>query len=260
MREVERNYGYTRNNSYLNRYTSKKSKTRKGMGKFDKKTVERLVNQLIVSAVICLVIIIISNFQGALINKLMGGIGWVVGSNYDFKNAAATVRSSFVPGFDNKLEDVSGTVNGLFGKTDAVDVSASNVSVMIMPVDGKITSGFGRREDPISHKMAEHYGIDIAGEKGTPIKAAMDGVVVKIEENKTMGRAVTLKHSGGLETLYGHCSEILVDEDQNVKQGDYIAKVGDTGEVTSAHLHFEVRQDGKAIDPLSIFEGVKEPK
>jgi murein DD-endopeptidase MepM/ murein hydrolase activator NlpD len=131
---------------------------------------------------------------------------------------------------------------------------------MIMPIDGQVTSEFGMRMDPISNENAQHNGIDIAGEIGTPIKAAMDGIVVKVEESKTMGRSIRLSHGNGLETVYGHCSEILMDENQAVKQGDFIAKVGDTGLVTSAHLHFEVIKDGMQIDPMSIVESVKQPK
>lgn len=257
--EMERNFGYNRNNSYLNRYSPKKPRQNKGTGKFDRKRIEKIANQLIVSGIICLIVITLSNFDNQFINKVVHGARWVVVTDYDFKAAAANLQA-MIPGIGSNLNNLPGTVDSLMGKTDTVDVMSSGASLMIMPVDGIITSGFGTRQDPITQKTAEHWGIDIDGEIGEPIKAAMEGTVVKIEESKSLGRSVILKHSDGIETLYGHCSEILVDENQTVEKGDYIAKVGDTGEVTSAHLHFEVRRDGKLIDPLSMMEGIKELK
>lgn len=253
--KMERNFGYNRNNSYLNRYSSKRPRQNRGKGKLDKKTTERIANQFIASAIICLIVITLSNFDNGVVNKIVNGARWVVGSDYDFKTAAANIKGA-IPGMNN----LPGTVDSLMGKKESVDVLSSNSSLMILPVEGTITSVFGTRKDPITQDTAEHYGIDIAGEIGVPIKAAMDGRVVKIEESRSLGRSVTLQHSDGIETVYGHCSEILVDENQRVEKGDYIAKVGDTGEVTSAHLHFEVRRDGKPIDPLSMIEGEKELK
>ena len=137
----------------------------------------------------------------------------------------------------------------------------TGASVMIMPVNGTITSNFGEREKPSEAGVNElHTGLDIAGDEGTPIKAALDGIVSKLEENNTLGRAVIIKHANGIETLYGHCSEILVTENDTVRQGDYIAKIGHTGNATAPHIHFEVLINGKPVDPLSVIGGIYEQK
>lgn len=257
MREAERNYGYNKSNSYLNRYTSKHPKNNKLIKKPDKKTIEKIFNQFIISSVIALLIIIIANFKEPFIVKAIDSVKWAVGSNYDFKTAV----NDIIPVIGSRINEISISINGLFNNDAAIETSSQAVSIMIIPVDGKITSGFGMREDPInSGKQEEHTGIDIDGAEGTPIGCALDGVVVKVEENETMGRTVRIKHLNGLETIYGHCSEILVDENKSVKQGDYIAKIGHTGVVTAPHLHFEVLREGVPVDPLSVIGGIVEAR
>ena len=115
-----------------------------------------------------------------------------------------------------------------------------------------ITSGFGSRTDPITGaKGAFHKGIDIAFPKGTPIHAAKSGIVVVSEKKATgYGYRVVINHGGGYSTLYGHCSEILVNVGDTVNAGDVIAKVGTTGRSTGNHLHFEIVLNGKAKNPL----------
>lgn len=253
MREIEKNYSYSRNNNYLSRYNSKKSKAKGIFRKPDRKTIEKTANQLIASTIIALIIIVAANFNNPFIVKAVDSVKWVVVTNYDFSAAA----NNIIPSISNIVTGISSKING----EDAVDVSSNSVSIMIIPVDGKITSGFGTREDPINiGKKEQHNGIDIDGVDGTPIKCALDGTVTKIEESDTLGRVVRVKHSDGLETLYGHCSEILVDENQTVKQGEIIAKIGHTGNVTAPHLHFEVIKDSKGIDPLSVIGGSVEAR
>lgn len=261
MREIEKNYGLGRGNSYLNNYLSKKSRSGRSVKKLDKKTAERIYVQFVASLVICLFVIILSNFESnSIVNKMVGSVKWVVGSDYDFKNAVYSFRNNIVPGIDNGFKGISNSALSILKKDEPQNATAANKSAIAIPVQGKVTSSFGVREDPITHQKAQHYGIDIAGDKGTPIKCVLDGVVIKVEESKSLGKSVRIRHSGGIETLYGHCSEILVSENQQVKLGDYIAKVGDTGVVTAPHLHFEVFREGKQIDPESLIEGLKELK
>jgi len=261
MREIERNYGLGRGNSYLNNYLSRKSRSARGMKSISKKTAEKLYLQLVASLVICLIVIILSIFDNNLIvSKMLGGVKWVVGTDYDFKTAVYIFRNSVVPGIDNGFKGISNNEGDMLNKDETKSSAVDSKFAMALPLDGKITSNFGVREDPITHETAQHYGIDISGEKGAPIKCALDGVVIKIQESNTLGKSVRIRHSGGIETLYGHCSEILVTENQQVKKGDHIAKVGDTGLVTAPHLHFEVFKDGVQIDPLTLIEGLEELK
>lgn len=113
----------------------------------------------------------------------------------------------------------------------------------------RITSYYGNRKDPFTGKTAYHSGYDFACAKGTPIYAADSGTVVIAQWNGGYGNCVTINHGGGIMTLYGHCSELLVKAGQKVSRGDVIAKVGTTGRSTGNHLHFEVRKNGAVSDP-----------
>lgn len=120
----------------------------------------------------------------------------------------------------------------------------------IIPVGGIIGSFFSERVHPIKNEILFHKGIDIEAQSGTPIKAAYGGEVVEADKEATYGNYVKIKHIDGLTTLYAHCSKLLVKSGQKVKQGDVIAEVGCTGAAEGPHLHFEVRKDNKAVNPL----------
>jgi murein DD-endopeptidase MepM/ murein hydrolase activator NlpD len=113
-----------------------------------------------------------------------------------------------------------------------------------------ISSGFGYRTDPITGQQAFHAGVDFAAPCGTPIKAAGTGQVVSAGPNGGYGNATVINHGGGLATLYGHQSSIVVSVGQIVQQGQLIGYVGSTGKSTGCHLHFEVRVGGNPVNPL----------
>lgn len=119
------------------------------------------------------------------------------------------------------------------------------------PVRGTVTSEFGPRMHPILHQERQHDGLDIAAQAGTPVRAAADGRVVFSGERGGYGQVVELDHGNGLITRYAHNQVNRVEEGQTVRRGQTIALVGSTGLSTGPHVHFEVRQDGQAIDPLA---------
>lgn len=119
----------------------------------------------------------------------------------------------------------------------------------VAPVMGVLTSNFGYRTHPIDGQWKQHDGIDIMADKGTPIKAFADGVVDYVGESASYGLYLQVGHSDGVTSFYAHCSELLVKKGQKVKMGDTVAKVGDTGNVTGAHLHLELKKNGERIDP-----------
>ncbi|OPJ62285.1 M23 family metallopeptidase [Clostridium oryzae] len=114
---------------------------------------------------------------------------------------------------------------------------------MKVPSRGAISSYYGKRWGKF------HKGIDIAAKMGNPIYAAMDGKVVYSGWINGYGNTVQLQHNKELITLYGHCSKLCVKKGDNVKRGDTIARVGNTGRSTGPHVHFEVRINGKAVNP-----------
>jgi murein DD-endopeptidase MepM/ murein hydrolase activator NlpD len=116
------------------------------------------------------------------------------------------------------------------------------------------TSGFGVRSDPFRGAAAMHAGIDLAGPIGTPIYATADGVVGRAEWANGYGNLVELEHGKGIATRYGHLSKILVKPNTRVKRGELIALMGSTGRSTGSHLHYEVRIDGRAVNPVPFLQ------
>ena len=114
----------------------------------------------------------------------------------------------------------------------------------------RISSYFAGRIDPITGKKSNHGGLDLASPYGSPILAANSGKVIIAGYHYSYGNYVVIDHGGGVSTLYGHSSKLLVSRGQSVSRGQQIAKVGSTGRSTGNHLHFEVRINGTRVDPL----------
>lgn len=122
----------------------------------------------------------------------------------------------------------------------------------IRPIPGRLTSGFGWRNDPFTGQRSFHNGIDISARTGTAVKAGMDGRVSSLGTNGVFGNYVIISHSGGYQTLYAHLHTRSVKKGQYVLQGHVIGGVGSTGRSTGPHLHFSVYRNGRAIDPMQF--------
>lgn len=117
------------------------------------------------------------------------------------------------------------------------------------PSYGRLTSHYGFRVSPMHGGSESHMGIDIANEKGTPVRATADGVVRVADWEGGYGRLVIIDHGFGFRTYYGHNSEIKVKPGQYVRRGEVISSIGSTGSSTGNHSHYEVWQYGRAVDP-----------
>jgi murein DD-endopeptidase MepM/ murein hydrolase activator NlpD len=117
------------------------------------------------------------------------------------------------------------------------------------PIEGRVASSFGEREDPFNGEGAFHSGIDIDAPYGTPVRAAGEGDVVSATEATGYGREVVLDHGHDLRTVYGHLSAIAVLAGQHVTRGQVIGYVGQSGRATGPHLHYEVRVHNVPVNP-----------
>ena len=171
------------------------------------------------------------------------------------------IASSSAEGVGGPLEPVSGsdaTFKQLFTswkKLDSISQGAIAVPSEKPVKAASFTSGYGVRSDPFRHGAAMHAGIDLAGPIGTPIYATADGVVSEAGYNNGgYGNLVKIDHGRGIETRYGHLSAILVSPGQRIVRGQQIARMGSTGRSTGSHLHYEVRIDGRAVNPIPFMK------
>jgi murein DD-endopeptidase MepM/ murein hydrolase activator NlpD len=125
------------------------------------------------------------------------------------------------------------------------------------PVKAAVTmmSGYGFRSDPFNHHAAMHPGIDLSGSYGTPIYATADGTVLRAGwNNGGYGNLVEIDHGRGITTRYGHMSAILVSAGEHITRGQQVGRMGSTGRSTGNHLHYEVRIDGHAVNPIPFMK------
>ncbi len=124
----------------------------------------------------------------------------------------------------------------------------------IMPIqEGRLTDNFGYRRDPFTGRRAFHHGADFSAPRGTPVYVTADGVVKRVYKAPGYGNMVEVDHGMGYTTVYGHLKRAHVRKGQQVKRGEMIAEVGNTGRSTAPHLHYEVRIENTAVDPLDYF-------
>ena len=122
----------------------------------------------------------------------------------------------------------------------------------IWPAHGWLTSRVGTREDPITGERDFHPGLDISADHGSPVYATADGLVSQAEPQSGYGNLVVVDHGFGLESRYGHLSRYKVRSGEKVKRGDVLGYVGSTGRSTGSHLHYEVRLNGRLLNPLQL--------
>ena len=139
-----------------------------------------------------------------------------------------------------------------WAKADTAQTEKAAVVPSATPVNSRflLTSPFGVRSDPFHRHAAMHAGVDLAAPYGTPVYASADGVVDRAGGASGYGNLVEIDHGHMIQTRYGHLSRIMVHEGQAIKRGDLIALMGSTGRSTGSHLHYEVRIQGEAVNPV----------
>lgn len=194
-----------------------------------------------------------------LATVLCATLTFCTAGNASAATAAATAATATTAASDADMADVqaSNQYRSLFmtwKQLDTVEQPAIAVP-SAQPVENvSYTSQFGVRSDPFMGTARMHAGVDLRGPIGTPIYATADGVVGRAERAGGYGNLVELEHGKGIATRYGHLSKILVNPGDHVRRGQLIALMGSTGRSTGSHLHYEVRMDGHAVNPIPFLQ------
>jgi len=155
---------------------------------------------------------------------------------------------------------VSKEVTPVFSSMNSMDIDIKYIKSkvkLIKPVNGRISSPYGMRINPITHKQELHPGMDIAASTGTSIHSAFSGEVIEAIKGTTYGNYVKVRNGKDIVTVYAHCSKLLVKKGQKVLKGQVIAKVGNTGMSLGPHVHFEVLRYNRPVDPAYLLSAVK---
>lgn len=262
---------------------------RKRSAREDKTIIETILWQAAVSALVLLAVVAIKSLNTPVTNYITGKLQSVLFTNIELKNLYEKIDSILdrvrstrsvskeksdiggkaVPvsaGFNEAEFDGNAAASdegySLEGEDKAQEVEHDGDTVrmiarkhsFVLPVDGVLSSPFGTRIDPVTKEEKFHKGIDIEADSGVLIKASLDGEVIESGSVPTYGKYIKIRHDDGITTVYAHCSQLIAQKGQKVKQGEVIARVGDTGVAVGSHLHFEIWKDGKPLNPISFIK------
>ena len=220
-----------------------------------------LAIQLTVSVVVLTVMFVFKFIGGECFNLVRNWYfeninnSLIAGTNLKETEETLGIKMPFID-LQNKEKIVTTSCINSENNVELVPIELS-IPISSPIENGIITSKFGKRTDPISGKEKIHYGLDICAEEGTPIYAVMPGVVEKAENSPSFGNILILNHGNNIKTLYAHCKELKVCVGDNVRRGQNIALMGNTGYYsTGTHLHVELIINGKKYDPEPFFENI----
>ncbi|MGI5997357.1 MAG: peptidoglycan DD-metalloendopeptidase family protein [Lutispora sp.] len=172
--------------------------------------------------------------------------------NYDLSDEISALKTSLISLSKQTLSQKTEIDESIVSINDRLDYLRCVPS--IVPVVAKITCGYGYRKNPFTSRGSEfHYGVDFGAPYGTKVVATGDGVVLFAGYQAGYGRMVVISHGYGFTTCYAHNSSLLVKKGDKVKRGQAIARVGNTGRSTGTHLHYEVKINGKNVNPAKYF-------
>ena len=175
----------------------------------------------------------------------------VGGSTVDYPTAELLRTANLKDSLD-LLKSKTARMEGTYSILDDVVQKRSKdrqFTPNLWPVKGAITSHYGNRADPFNGEAEMHLGLDISALFGARVLAPADGIILYAERKADYGNLIVISHGNGLTTRYGHLSRFLVKVGQKVKRNDVIGLVGKTGRTTAPHLHYEVRQNDRAVNP-----------
>ncbi|MEG1996002.1 MAG: M23 family metallopeptidase [Oscillospiraceae bacterium] len=224
--------------------------------------------QSIFSVIIVIVMVTGHTFLPSKFNNAFVTIKNLTQNDFSFKDflyekvgETITTLNKFTPSQSSseKLDGVGGEKNPVTPKVvphNATFAPIINTGTITFPVTSeyKITSPFGFRLHPITNKDDFHQGVDIATKEGVSIKAIANGTVTKVGQDDSLGNYIVIDHKNGFISKYAHCSKVIAQENNIIREGEVIAKVGATGETTGPHLHLATIKNGLYFNPMNLFE------
>lgn len=231
---------------------------------------KRRMRQLVVSAAILVAVVAIKLAAPQTLQQFRGQLLELMGTDTDFVAVFSTVgkvissEGEWKDALNDAYVAVFGTESGEVVSESQPDLSdkspgfPENVWMIqkildfpyTCPVEGTVSADFGYRAHPVEESTKFHYGLDIQADTGTVISSFADGTVTAVGESSALGKYVIIRHSGDYQTLYAHCSRVTASSGQLVKMGDPIGEVGQTGQTTGPHLHFELMMDTLYLNPV----------
>ena len=175
-----------------------------------------------------------------------GGVGGLTGAPLDPAASSDLAATEIV-----RRSSLLTTRLSLVEKRLSTQADQLSLTPTLAPTVGVLTAGFGGRTDPFTGEREFHTGLDISTPVGNRVLAPGNGTVVKVGWENGYGRLIEIAHGFGINTFYGHLQGVRVAEGQRVRRGDPIGIVGTSGRSTGPHLHYEVRVEGKPVDPLA---------
>ncbi|MGQ9755283.1 MAG: M23 family metallopeptidase, partial [Desulfotomaculales bacterium] len=206
-----------------------------------------LARRSLLVLVVFLVILAVKETNGPLSEELRGGLRYVLTTEWNYQPVIEKVVRYGLQtvNVDLPFFDVAGT-------QPAARVT-KQVDILTLPASGEVVGSFGWHTDAANGLERFHPGVDIACAPDTPVRAVLDGVVLQVGEDGALGPYVLVEHGDKTTSLYAHLREIKVKEGDPLKAGQVIATVGEQGDFPGPGLHFEFREKGELIDPLTRF-------
>lgn len=214
-----------------------------------KKSWRRLVARTMVTLLILVILLAIREIQLPVGQQVRNSMRYLLTTEWNFEpllQGAVRVASQIVNWGNPTFNEWPGA-----GPSSPVSSKSMLSEELWVPVSGKVIREFGWSEDPLDGLKRFHPGVDIKAEPGTPVRAVMDGQVVKVDKDARLGEYILLSHGDGCYSMYAGLRNISPKEGQWVLAGQEIAEVGENGDVPGGSLHFELREKNELVDPLS---------
>jgi murein DD-endopeptidase MepM/ murein hydrolase activator NlpD len=210
--------------------------------RYEEKDDFRLLKKSLIAFVIFSVLYGLHLTDTRISRSVDDSIKYILSAETDFSVIADALAKYTPKGFDQSvLKRVQSTVSK----------PADPLQYMTRPAEGKIAMPYGWQTHPVLKQEMMHEGISIEAQLGSSVKAASPGKVKAVTESAKYGKTVVIEHGQEVETTYGHLGEVLVKPGESVSQGQVIARVGKTGITSGPALYFEVREQGKPVDPTA---------